>query len=109
MDIDTFSVWYAGLKSLGILDDVTSDVVKFCVHEKKCTTCKLRGRCPIRPAFYLDDQDFELELQNSELLATDLMSLVADIDVTEESFISAEKLRQKREAELLEHKVYSFN
>lgn len=80
------------------------------MQNTECKQCPLRGTCPLRPMFYMDDRDFEMDLQLSEIqtrqIASEKLS-IADENSDAHAFISAEKIRFKRKKELAEHKEYS--
>lgn len=108
MELQFFLNWYSKLD----LAPITSEFLSTCAREKKCHDCKNRVNCPIRPMFYMDDNDFEMNLQISEIRTQQIMSgnsPMSDMDLNTEhySFISTEKIRSKRDQEIKEYPEYS--
>ena len=107
MEFKFFKIWYSGLKMLGVISEMTEESAKICLKMETCTSCEIRGRCPIRPFFYLNEHDFEMQLQISEYVIVKAFSKIFD-----ESEYDTEQgtghIRLKRETERKLHEVYSY-
>ena len=104
MNCELFYRWYSTLELLPI----TKEFITTCLNTKNCKNCKLRSGCPIRPIFYMDDLDFEIQLQSSEIRITNLLSNIEE-NPSSATFLSTQNIREKRDGELKEHPNYSEN
>ena len=103
-----FLKWYSELKDLREFDDVVDD----CADTNYCTDCRFRVGCPIRPMFYLDDTEFEMNIQIAWIKTTEAMKdyeIFGEGFVQEKTNVSYALLQNKRRKELAEHHKYSVD
>ena len=108
MDKDVFDIWYLSILSAGLASNCTdNELLDTCAHTETCRNCKLRGRCPLRLAFYLSDTNFEEYLQTAEIFTEGVMSRITNLD-SDEPYDATNKIREKRRLELQEHPTPSY-
>lgn len=101
-----FLNWYSGLNLKPF-----NEVMPTCIQRTECTNCSLREGCPLRPMFYLDDLEFEKNLQIAEIQTRQTVSSMIPLSaefIEERTFNSTQKLRYKRMKELKEHEDFSL-
>lgn len=85
------------------LRPIDKELTEACAKTRTCLKCPTRQACPIRNFFYLEDLDFEMNLQTTELFA-------AMIFGKKDAYLLTQDLRSKRYCELKDYPdKYSFN
>ena len=77
------------------------ELAKACTKTDTCHKCEARLGCPIRYTFYVDDVDFEVNLQLTEC---DLQKLMDE----KTAYTLTHSLRMKRTCELRDYREFSF-
>ena len=62
MKREDFFNWYFSLD----LNPMSNDVIATCVKNDDCKQCKMREKCPIRPLFFIEDDDFDAYVKMAE-------------------------------------------